>query len=245
MVYEILRKLETLASLEARTQDLPDRTDFLTRDGVPFNITVGDAVQWSHQTLPGTVVRVSDTHFCVDFNGDIRTYDGRQFTAEKNAKRTQTLALVHTGEAVEYWPPAEPASDATVTVDQAVEIINSIVYLPDWRIVAHSYTGRFQDGILVNVNYQARNSNREEAPAYAHMVPGGIHVKAVIQVTGLRTRADVAHKLITDVIMPIWEHETREFVRFPDSLDAPFHPHNTATMKAWGSPLVDIKFGAA
>lgn len=134
---------------------------------------------------------------------------------------------------------------AGITVDQAVTLINSVIYKPEWRIEAESYTKRFQDGIKVHVNYDARNSNRDQAPAYNQWIEGGARADFMIQVTDCRTPEDVMRKLLTDVILPVEEHEAREFLRFPGSLDAPFHPHNTGPMLAWGTPDSDLKFGVA
>lgn len=265
MTYEVLRRMENLAAIEARlariattshkteNQPIPalESYSFETQSG--FNVTTGDVVEWSHLMGPGTVDAVSDTHFRVVFSGEVQTYPGRQFTADKVEKRTHTLRIVKTGEPVTYWSaqPEAPDTSATVsdtgsiTVAEAVEIINSIIFHPDWTFRAESYTGRFHDGVLVHVNYEARDSNRENAPEYKVWTPGGGRADFVIQVTGAKTRDDIARRLLTDVIMPIWEHESREFLRYPDTLDAPFHPHRMPEMIAWGTPEVDIKFGAA
>lgn len=260
MVYEALRKLDTLAEIETRlrhtytqTEPIPalESYDFQTQSG--FNVVIGDVVEWTHLMGPGTVDAVSATHFRVVFANGIQTYSGRQFTSDKVEKRAHRLNIVKTGEPVTFWSAVSEAPDrsaavsdtGSITVDEAIEIINTIIFHPDWTFRAESYTGRFHDGILVRVNYEARDSNRDKAPEYAEWTPGGGRADFAIQVTGLKTRDDVARLLITDVIMPIWEHESREFLRYPDTLDAPFHPHRMPEMLAWGTPEVDIKFGAA
>lgn len=265
MVYEILRRLENLAEIETRLSRVPltsaqsesqpipalDSYSFETQSG--WNVTVGDVVEWSHLMGPGTVNAVSDTHIRVVFANQIESYSGHQFTQTKVAKRAHLLSIKDTGEAVMYWPGMPEAPDhssavsdtGSITVDEAVQIINTIIFHPDWTFRAESYTGRFHDGILVHVNYEARDSNRENAPEYKVWTPGGGRADFVIQVTGAQTRDDIARRLLTDVIMPIWEHESREFLRYPDTHDAPFHPHRMPEMIAWGTPEVDIKFGAA
>lgn len=132
-----------------------------------------------------------------------------------------------------------------ISVPDAVELINSMVFMPEWEWIAEDYTKRFQGGIKVSVLYQARNSDRDQAPSYQEWtVPGG-RASFVMQINDCVTKEDVLRKLIVEGIMPIFLHETREFLRYPDTLIAPFHPHNQDTMEAWGSVEHDLKFGAA
>ena len=133
----------------------------------------------------------------------------------------------------------------SMTVDDAVEIINSVVFMPEWTFTAEPFTKRFQDGVKIHVTYEARNSNRDQAPTYMEWIPGGARADFTIQVTDCYTPDDVMRRLLTEVIMPIQEHEAREFLRYPGSLVAPFHPHNSDTMAAWGHADFDRKFGVA
>lgn len=137
------------------------------------------------------------------------------------------------------------AGGGHMTVDAAVELINTVVFLPEWTFTAESFTRRFQDAVKIHVTYEARNSDRHEAPAYANWIPGGAKADFVLHVADCFTPDDLLRKLITDVIMPIQEHEAREFLRYPDTLVAPFHPHRYATMQAWGQVDYDLKFGVA
>lgn len=132
-----------------------------------------------------------------------------------------------------------------ISVTEAVKLINSLVFMPEWKWGAVDYTRRFEGGILIHVVYEARNSNQDQAPEYAEWTPSGGRADFVIQITDCLTPNDVVRKMIGEVIMPIFQHETREFLRYPDTLEAPFHPHNLASMQAWGDLLVDQKFGAA
>jgi hypothetical protein len=140
---------------------------------------------------------------------------------------------------------ARSASPSHLSVADAVTLINSVVFLPDWTFTAEPFTKRFQDAVKIRVNYAARNSDRPEAPEYNTWIPGGARAEFVIQVTDCLGPDDVMRKLLTEVIMPIFEHEAREFLRYPDSLDAPFHPHRWDTMAAWGHAELDLKFGVA
>lgn len=130
-----------------------------------------------------------------------------------------------------------------ITVDQAVTLINSLVFMPEWKFEAEPWTKRFQDAVKIHVIYAARNSNRDQAPAYSEWIEGGARADFAIQVTDTFTPEDVVRKLIDQVIMPIMSHEVREFLRFPGTLVAPFHPHNHDTMDAWGEPRADLGFG--
>lgn len=140
---------------------------------------------------------------------------------------------------------ARSTASAHISVSDAVDLINSMVFLPEWEWTARDYTGRFEGGIRIDVVYQARNSDRENAPDYTEWTKGGGRASYVILITDCFTPEDVLRKLIDEVIMGIFMHETREFLRYPDTLVAPFHPHRQDTMKAWGTPEIDIKFGAA
>lgn len=134
---------------------------------------------------------------------------------------------------------------AHISVAEAVHLINTVVYKPEWTFDAEPFTKRFQDGVKVHVNYEARNSDRDKAPEYADMIPGGARADFTIQVSDCSTPDDVMRKLLVEVILPIEEHEAREFLRYPGSLVAPFHPHNYDTMAAWGHTDFDLKFGVA
>lgn len=127
---------------------------------------------------------------------------------------------------------------------EAAELINSVVYRPEWTFIAEPHTQRFEESVEVLVIYEARNSDKEEAPAYRNWVTGGARAGFVIMVADL-TPDELMRKLITDVILRVEEHEAREFLRYPDTLVAPFHPHNAATMEAWGNPERDLTFGLA
>ena len=130
-------------------------------------------------------------------------------------------------------------------VASAVELINNVVYKPEWTFNASAHTKRFEDGVKVDVTYAARNSDRDEAPGYETWIPGGARASFVIQVADCDTDDDVMRILLTEVILCVEAHEAREFLRYPGSLVAPFHPHRQHTMAAWGNPHADRAFGVA
>lgn len=213
-----------------------------------LNVTVGERIHWSHRTDVGTVIEIAEDFFAVEFSsGRNATYPTAWFTHDRIWKRPNSLTIVDTGEFVEFRdvPPADAPDTEGMTVAKAVALINSMVFMPEWSWIAQDYTRRFEGGIKIDVTYQARNSDRDKAPEYAEWTKGGGRASFVIQVTNCVTREDVLRKLVDEVIMGIFSHETREFLRYPDTLIAPFHPHNLDTIMAWGTPEVDWKFGAA
>lgn len=128
--------------------------------------------------------------------------------------------------------------------DTAAALINSMVYKPEWTISAEVFTKRYESAVKVNVVYTARNSDKEKAPEYAEWIDGGARASFVLMV-GEDDPLSLLRKLITDVIMVVELHEAREFLRYPTSLNAPFHPHNLDTMEAWGDVKGDLTFGLA
>lgn len=163
-------------------------------------------------------------------------------TLETRLEPTRTLvSRLETADQLEN----RSAPSAHLTVDDAVNLINTVVFLPEWTFEAESFVKRFQDAVKIHVTYEARNSDRDKAPEYAEWIPGGARADFVIHVADCSTPDDLMRKLITEVIMPIQEHEAREFLRYPDTLVAPFHPHNYDTMTAWGTRDYDLKFGVA
>ena len=132
-----------------------------------------------------------------------------------------------------------------MNADTASALINSLIYRPEWTFEAEPATNRFEDAVKVKVTYQARNSDRDQAPDYSEWIPGGARASYVLMVGPCDGPDDVCRKLIKEVILPIELHEAREYLRYPDTLVAPFHPHNHDTMTAWGAPERDLTFGLA
>lgn len=131
--------------------------------------------------------------------------------------------------------------------EQAVATVNSMVYLPGWTFTAQDHSNRFEGTITVRIDYPALNSNRDQAPDY----PEAINTYATFPITvgDCDDETDLYYKMIGH-LMDIWAHETREFLRVPGSLEAPFHPHRLKGMRRWaqktGTPMAaDLQFGIA
>jgi len=135
-----------------------------------------------------------------------------------------------------------------MNVASAVELINnSLVYKPGWTFTATDHTNRFEDTIVVRVDYPALNSNRDQAAdGYQQEIQTYASFPLVVRDC---TDEDLFFQVLT-AIGKIELHEAREFLRLKPTMWAPFHPHNVDGMKRWsvrtGDRMVDdLQFGIA
>lgn len=131
--------------------------------------------------------------------------------------------------------------------EQAVATVNSMIYLPGWQFTAKDHSNRFEGTIKVRVDYPALNSDRCQAPEYKEAI--NTYAEFPITVGDCDEATDIYFKMIGH-LMDIWVHETREFLRDPATLEAPFHPHRLKGMQRWaektGTPIeADLQFGIA
>jgi sugar phosphate isomerase/epimerase len=126
-------------------------------------------------------------------------------------------------------------------VERAIQLINSLVYKPGWAFLASDHTNRFANTVKVRIEFDARNSNRECAPDYAEEIR--TYANYAFNVAAA-DKFDIARQML-NCLIDIETHEAREFLRFRDSLDAPFHPHNLDGMRRWGNVQGDLQFGIA
>lgn len=133
-------------------------------------------------------------------------------------------------------------------VRSAIELVNnSLVYKPGWTFTATDHTNRFEDTIVVRVDYPARNSNRDQA---AEGYQEEIMTYASFPLVVKDCDDESLMFQILDAIGKIEMHEAREFLRLAPTMWAPFHPHRVDGMRRWsartGEPLVgDLQFGIA
>lgn len=133
-------------------------------------------------------------------------------------------------------------------VRSAIELVNnSLVYKPGWTFTATDHTNRFEDTIVVRVDYPARNSNRDQA---AEGYQEEIMTYASFPLVVKDCDDESLMFQILDAIGKIEMHEAREFLRLKPTMWAPFHPHRVDGMRRWhertGEPLVgDLQFGIA
>ncbi|MEU6260181.1 hypothetical protein ACFUEN_29750 [Streptomyces griseorubiginosus] len=130
----------------------------------------------------------------------------------------------------------------------AIELVDHVVYKPGWTFTAREHTKRFEGAIVVRVDYPARNSNRDQAPAgYPEEITTYAEFPLVIKDC---TDEDLYAALL-QVIMSIEEHEAREFLRVRPTHWAPFHPHRANGMRRWAARngksdlMGDLQFGIA
>jgi hypothetical protein len=133
-------------------------------------------------------------------------------------------------------------------VKSAVALINRMVYRPGWSFEAEDFTRRFEGTVKVTIRYHTIQTNRENAPEYKDEIDT---YASFAFVTLDADRTEIFGRVL-DALNSIDEHEARETLRDPDSLDAPFHPHRIAGMKAWDDRehpakkfLEDLQFGIA
>lgn len=133
-------------------------------------------------------------------------------------------------------------------VSSAVELVNnSLVYKPGWTFTATDHTDRFEDTIVVRVDYPARNSNRDQAEGE---YPQEITTYASFPLVVKDCDDESLIFQLLQAIGRIEMHEAREFLRVKPTMWAPFHPHRADGMRRWsartGDRLVDdLQFGIA
>ncbi|MGW7514154.1 hypothetical protein ACWGJ2_00980 [Streptomyces sp. NPDC054796] len=131
----------------------------------------------------------------------------------------------------------------------AIELIQDVIYKPGWSFTARDHTQRFEDTVVVRVDYPARNSNRDQAKAgYPQTITTYAEFPLVVKNF---TNEDLYASLLKTIIS-IEEHEAREFLRVLPTDWAPFHPHRVDGMRRWaarngegGDVLADLQFGIA
>lgn len=124
-------------------------------------------------------------------------------------------------------------------VDSAIDLINSLIYKPGWRISAKDHQGRFEGTVAVKIDYPAQNTNRDQAPDY----PENIETYASFPLVVGDCDDECLYRRVLDEIMKIELHEAREYLRVQPTLWAPFHPHRIDGMKRWGELEADLRFG--
>jgi hypothetical protein len=142
-------------------------------------------------------------------------------------------------------------------VETAMKMINDeLIFIPGWKFTARDHRNRFQDSIILRIDYPAQNSNRDQVTGEnaENPYPESIMTYAefpMIIADGCTT--DDLFGYVGDCIMKIQEHEMREFLRIKGTGWAPFHPHHTDGMIRWESRhhnatpamMSDLQFGIA
>lgn len=124
--------------------------------------------------------------------------------------------------------------------DTAVQLVGQIVDKPGWEFTA-SVCDRFEDCILVRVDYPAPRFNREDAPEYETEIMANATFR--IPVGDVKNPEELFRRVFDDVIMETERHEHREAFRVAPTWWAPFHPHRHDGIVRWGEPHKDYMFG--
>ncbi|MER5302798.1 hypothetical protein ABT039_25505 [Streptomyces lasiicapitis] len=129
----------------------------------------------------------------------------------------------------------------------AIKLVDEMIYKPGWEFAARDHSQRFEDTIVVHVDYPARNSNRDQADAG---YPNEITTYAEFPLVVKGCTDEDLYAALLKVIMQIEEHEAREFLRVRPTGWAPFHPHRATGMRRWAARtgtglLADLQFGIA
>lgn len=127
-------------------------------------------------------------------------------------------------------------------VESAIELINSLVYKPGWKITAEDHRNRFEGAVKVRIDYPARDSKTEDAPlGYPHEIQTYASFPMIVE----DCDDTAVYRRIVAALIDIETHEIREFLRVAPTYWAPFHPHRIDGMKRWGDTVGDLKFGIA
>lgn len=118
-------------------------------------------------------------------------------------------------------------------VASAVQLLSQLQYKPGWEFNVEDFSKRHEAAVRVEVHYPAQQSERNQYPLYGTTVTGGARAAFLLLVDDCDDDTDLYNLLLTEVILPIEEHEAREFLRIEPTGWAPFHPHRADGMRAW------------
>lgn len=128
-------------------------------------------------------------------------------------------------------------------VSDAVEFLNNLVMKPGWTLHAEDGTRRYENGVKVTLTEHTFHTEVAFAPAYEDGGMFDAYATWMLQV-GKDDRVSLTRKVL-DCIADFNSHEWREFLRYGDTLEAPFHPHREEGMQRWGNEEGDRHYGLA
>jgi hypothetical protein len=114
-------------------------------------------------------------------------------------------------------------------VSSAIALVEQVIYQPGWRFSATDHTNRFEGAICVRIDYPARDSKKEYAPAYEKEILTYASFPLIV----LDCDEEALFASLVFAIEEINQHETREFFRVAPTFWAPFHPHRIDGMRRW------------
>lgn len=138
-------------------------------------------------------------------------------------------------------------------IETAVDLINHLEFKrngQDWKVSARSFEDRFEDTIIVKIEYPVIDSSRHNwATKIGDEQPDGnvkdtFFVKAEFPVMVGCCDDDVdLYREFLRLVALIDAHEAREALRVKPTNWAPFHPHRIDGMRRWGDVRGDYTFG--
>lgn len=115
-------------------------------------------------------------------------------------------------------------------IQSAIDLVNELTIMPGWELEATDHSKRFEGAICLKVTYPSYETSREMAK---EGYPEANRPYASFPIV-VRDLDNVGlYRAIVAVIMEIYEHEVREFLRIKPTLWAPFHPHQIDGMRRW------------
>ena len=123
-------------------------------------------------------------------------------------------------------------------VQSAIKLIGQIKIMPFWDLEAEDHTHRFEGAICLKVTYPSYETSRE---MFALGYPEANRPYAKFPII-VRDLDDIGlYRAITAILVEIYEHEVREFLRISPTGWAPFHPHQIDGMRRWESGTIAWK----
>ncbi len=116
-----------------------------------------------------------------------------------------------------------------MTPEHACELIRHVTYKPGWTFVAIPYPA-YQDTVMLNVAFDAPNTDVEHAPRYAQVLPQ--RQKFYLHVAGCATPLDLWDVLV-ECVLHLELHELTEFFAVDHEYHKPYHRHTTEGLRNW------------
>lgn len=136
-------------------------------------------------------------------------------------------------------------------VESACDLINGMIYKPEWKIEAEDFTKRFEDTIRVTITYPAIDTDKDKAKdGYQVLITTYARFPVIV---GDCDTDVLLYRRVIDAILEIDAHEAREALR-TSAFIAPFHPHRIDGMRNWETTAPtdvdracrpDLQFGIA
>jgi hypothetical protein len=123
-----------------------------------------------------------------------------------------------------------------MNVASAIQLIEHVIYKPGWNITATDHTSRFEESILVKIEYPAQETSREMA---LQGYPENNRPYASFPIIVRDLDDTQLYRELLRCFMCIEEHEAREYLRIQPTGWAPFHPHAIDGMKRFKSTSAD------